>query len=52
MGAMNQRNNIKSILHVADERRIWPKCKRGITGVPFGRTELSIWLWTFKSGAL
>ena len=49
---MIQQKNIKSILHVADERRIWPKCKRGITGVPFGRTELSIRLWTSKSGAL
>ena len=35
-----------------DESRTWPKCKRGITGVPFGRTELSIRLWTSKSGAL
>ena len=32
MGARNQQKNIKSILHVTDERRIWPKGKRGITG--------------------
>ena len=36
----------------SDESRTWPKCKRGITGVPFGRSELSIRLWNSKSGAL
>ena len=30
----------------------WPKCKNGITGMPFGRTELSLRLWFSKSGAL
>ena len=41
-----------SVFAWSDESRTWPKCKRGITGVPFGRIELSIWLWTSKSGAL
>ena len=44
--------NKNPMLRIWGESQPWPKCKSGLTGVPFGRTELSIRLWTSKSGAL